>query len=82
MQTNCSGYCMTHVKLFNSQNEDSGEATKVRVRVNTRLLNGFCRAILSPSRDEPVPLFGGSKGDDNKKPAALSQLDINESAEV
>lgn len=46
IQSNCNGYCLTHVKYANYEEGDVYEVTKVRVRIASRLQNGFCRAIL------------------------------------
>ena len=46
IQSNCNGYCLTHVKYANYEEGDVYDVTKVRVRIGSRLQNGFCRAIL------------------------------------
>lgn len=47
-QANCNGYCLQHVKSKKAYDDDDLEdVTKVRVRCDNRLQNGFCVAILS-----------------------------------
>lgn len=47
-QANCNGYCLQHVKAKKAyEDDDLEDVTKVRVRCETRLQNGFCVAILS-----------------------------------
>jgi len=46
IQSNCHGYCLTHVKFANYEAEDGVNVTKVRVRMAQRLQNGFCQAVL------------------------------------
>ena len=46
IQSNCNGYCLTHVKYANYEEGDVYDVTKVRVRIASRLQNGFCRAML------------------------------------
>lgn len=71
IQSNCHGYCLTHVKYadymgegergdgdgedwLNNEGEDLlYEVTKVRVRLDSKLQQGFCKAILPQElRDE------------------------------
>lgn len=82
IQSNCHGYCLTHVKYADYMGEGEGEdgdgwlddegedllyeVTKVRVRLDNRLQNGFCKAILPQElRDEWGFLhFGGDEMDE------------------
>ena len=76
IQTNCKGYCLTHVNYINYDENDVTDVTKVRVRINTRLENGFCRAILPielrekwgfPQGPPPEDLSGGNEIDMDAK---------------
>lgn len=47
-QANCGGYCLKHVKSKAAYDDDDIEdVTKVRIRCDNRLQNGFCVAIFS-----------------------------------
>ena len=68
-QTNCNGYCLTHVKSnyeeFKSNYEGDGMVvTKVRVHLEGKLPQGFAQAILS---QEGL----GKIAEDERKPSAM-----------
>ena len=74
-QANCNGYCLEHVKSKKAYDDDDLEdVTKVRVRCDTRLQNGFCVAILSEeSRDKlglkrPMPMSDEDEVSDDPMP--------------
>ena len=64
-QSNCNGFCLQHVKSRVAYEDDDLEVvTKVRVRCDKRLHNGFCVAILSDESraklglERPPPMSG------------------------
>eukprot|EP00985_Skeletonema_marinoi_P005765 scaffold2504_cov138-Skeletonema_marinoi.AAC.2 len=69
-QANCNGYCLHHVKAKKAYDDDDLEdVTKVRVRCDTRLQNGFCVAILSDENRSKLGL---------KRPPPMSDEDEDE----
>jgi hypothetical protein len=96
IQSNCHGYCLTHVKYADYMGSSGGgggegefgagmmgggaedtadydddllyEVTKVRVRVQQRLQNGFCRAILPMElRDKWGFVRGGGEEEEEEE---------------
>lgn len=66
-QANCGGYCLQHVKAKQAYDDDDLEdVTKVRVRCDNRLQNGFCVAILSDENRDKLGL---------ERPPAMSDED-------
>ena len=81
IQSNCNGYCLTHVRHANYEEGDAMDVTKVRVRLFGRLQNGFRQAVIPAGLRDEWGFVGSSSSGMDEDGDAKKEEDGDEGME-